>query len=435
MKRILIALTPVICVGALAGAALSAADRSAATRVPLCPGLTIVTAVAQQDGDYESIKTIQSVDSKQVRLRYSVEKMQYPGLFDDTPPVLRNIIIHRTVLTADLASAKNYQQRFMEKSVEIIPETTAIGASAAVLNALKRTGAADLGLSNAGDGGWTWTADRNKTPNYYQALAVAKLKRVAKGSTSLPVLVNDSLVELPAIHAEGDWYGDKVEFFFLDDDRNPLTLAFRIGVGAVRPLSPEARAMCKEHPNEARTGYRCDLPNGGDRETLRVIKIAYRCTTPGAAPGGNAGPGGGQAPGAVASAASGLGSVADAASFEHALAEKGSVDIYSIHFSFNSATIRDESEPTLKEIADVLRRHPDWKLGITGHTDGIGTPQYNVDLSTRRAAAVRTALVTRYAINGNRLGTSGLGESQPKDTNDTLEGRARNRRVELTRQQ
>ena len=105
--------------------------------------------------------------------------------------------------------------------------------------------------------------------------------------------------------------------------------------------------------------------------------------------------------------------------------------MYSIFFTFNSDVIRPESEPTLKEIADVLKKHPDWKLGVNGHTDGIGGDDYNLDLSKRRAAAVRTALVTKYGIAGARLTTAGFGKSQPKDTNATLEGRAKNRRVEF----
>ena len=83
--------------------------------------------------------------------------------------------------------------------------------------------------------------------------------------------------------------------------------------------------------------------------------------------------------------------------------------------------------------SEVLRRNPDWKLSVEGHTDAIASEQYNLDLSARRAAAVRTALGSRFGIAAARLTTAGLGESSPRDRNDTLEGRARNRRVELVR--
>ncbi|WML92461.1 OmpA family protein [Thiothrix lacustris] len=59
---------------------------------------------------------------------------------------------------------------------------------------------------------------------------------------------------------------------------------------------------------------------------------------------------------------------------------------------------------------------------------------FNLDLSKRRAAAVKDALVARFKLDAGRLSTQGYGEASPRDTNDTLEGRARNRRVELVRQ-
>ena len=87
----------------------------------------------------------------------------------------------------------------------------------------------------------------------------------------------------------------------------------------------------------------------------------------------------------------------------------------------------------LSEIAQVLRANPTWNLNVEGHTDSIGSDADNLDLSRRRSAAVKQALTTRYKIDLNRLQTSGYGESRPKDRNDTMEGRARNRRVELVK--
>lgn len=80
-----------------------------------------------------------------------------------------------------------------------------------------------------------------------------------------------------------------------------------------------------------------------------------------------------------------------------------------------------------------MRKHSDWKLAIEGHTDSIGTHSYNLDLSRRRAAAVSRALATSHTIGADRLSSSGAGASRPKDRNDTFEGRARTRRVELVR--
>lgn len=119
---------------------------------------------------------------------------------------------------------------------------------------------------------------------------------------------------------------------------------------------------------------------------------------------------------------------------EQALNEKQTVEIYGIYFSFNSATIRPESEPVLVEIADLMARHPDWKLNIGGHTDNIGGDRFNLDLSARRAAAVKQALVDAHHVGGARFSSAGYGAGSPKETNDTAQGRARNRRVELSRQ-
>ena len=107
---------------------------------------------------------------------------------------------------------------------------------------------------------------------------------------------------------------------------------------------------------------------------------------------------------------------------------------YGIYFDFNKDTLKPESAPVLKEIADAMMHNPDWKLTVEGHTDNIGGDTYNLDLSQRRAAAVKEALVSEYKVSGDRLLTNGFGASRPVATNDSLEGRARNRRVELVRQ-
>jgi outer membrane protein OmpA-like peptidoglycan-associated protein len=106
---------------------------------------------------------------------------------------------------------------------------------------------------------------------------------------------------------------------------------------------------------------------------------------------------------------------------------------YNIYCDFNKETIKPESATVLKEIVQVMTDNPTWKLTVEGHPDNSGGDTYNCDLSKRRAAAVKQALVSRYDIAPARLSTNGFGSSSPVDTNDTLEGRAHNRRVELTR--
>ena len=122
-------------------------------------------------------------------------------------------------------------------------------------------------------------------------------------------------------------------------------------------------------------------------------------------------------------------------SLEGGLLESRRVDVYGIYFDFNSDRIRKESEPVLNEIGSIMKKYPAWSLRIAGHTDNVGgNGDYNLQLSRRRSLAVRLALVERFGIAADRLSSSGYGASAPIETNDTPEGRARNRRVELARQ-
>jgi OmpA family protein/zinc ribbon protein len=119
---------------------------------------------------------------------------------------------------------------------------------------------------------------------------------------------------------------------------------------------------------------------------------------------------------------------------EQELAQTGHAEIYGIYFDFNSAKLRPESAPVLKEISDALKNNPNWKIMIDGHTDNVGGNDYNLRLSERRSEAVKQALISEYGISADRMTPEGFGASRPKATNDTIEGRALNRRVELIRQ-
>jgi outer membrane protein OmpA-like peptidoglycan-associated protein len=116
-----------------------------------------------------------------------------------------------------------------------------------------------------------------------------------------------------------------------------------------------------------------------------------------------------------------------------ALSKTCRVPVYGIHFATASAELTPSSGPTLQSIADLLAKQPTWQVTIEGHTDSVGGAAYNKDLSERRAAAVKTALVTSYNVPADRLSTTGYGLSRPVETNATLAGRAHNRRVELAR--
>jgi outer membrane protein OmpA-like peptidoglycan-associated protein len=200
------------------------------------------------------------------------------------------------------------------------------------------------------------------------------IARVNDATTTLPMLVNGQRVRLPVIHAKGrlsDGTGaEDVDFYALDDPDNPILLRSRV------------------------PGF-----------SSAVVKIDYPRPKPEHA----------------------------SSQIESELAARRPAEVYGIYFSFGRADIRPQSQRVLEEIAGVLAQHPDWTLRIDGHTDAIGGEAENLDLSRLRAAEVKAALVKRHGIAAARLLTGGFGESRPKGSNDTPEGRALNRRVELTR--
>ncbi len=99
-----------------------------------------------------------------------------------------------------------------------------------------------------------------------------------------------------------------------------------------------------------------------------------------------------------------------------------------ILFDFDKATLRPEAIPIIEELAELLRRYPRIRLEVQGHTDNIGTPEYNQRLSEARAQAVVEALVER-GIDRRRLRPRGFGMTMPIAPNDTEENRQKNRRT------
>ena len=111
-------------------------------------------------------------------------------------------------------------------------------------------------------------------------------------------------------------------------------------------------------------------------------------------------------------------------------AQKKKIVLRSVHFDFDKSVIRSDAVPVLNEAVDVLKAQGGVAVIVEGHTDSVGSDAYNLKLSRRRAAAVRQYLV-KHGIPSNRITTEGFGESHPVASNDTEDGRAQNRRVEL----
>ena len=210
--------------------------------------------------------------------------------------------------------------------------------------------------------------------------------RVGTADLAFPVLLNQQPVLLPAVlatcSAEKE---DPIHIYYLDQPANPLTLALQIG--------------------------------GSRPQSIRITVPPQKAQQANAGASANArGSGNGRS-----------------AQMEQKLAEKKPSEIYGIYFDFDSPTLNPKSERMLNQIAGILHRNPNWKLSVSGHTDNVGDGSFNMELSQRRAATVKNALVTRYRIVGNRLTTVGFGATLSIASNDTMEGRAHNRRVELVR--
>jgi OmpA family len=358
--------------GACAASLLAASAAFAATPaplIPLIPGLTIVRAASERQGDYESTSNVDDLDANgMLHLSASAE------LPDPAGGKPRPVAFNRVVSSDDREHARTYKYMF-STGAEEYPGTTALGVSADVIRELRATGQASITL----DGKLGELADLiggllqsmsgapSAQPSAAYLSAAGTIHVVEPKPVPFALLVNDALVSLPAWHVGGKFGADEIDWYILDDLTNPLTL-------------------------------RCAF--GKDRlETTRV-------TFP------------------VSNQASVL---------EDALAKDRRAVLYGIYFDFNSADIKPQSDRELQTIAAVMKKNPDWTLTVEGHTDNIGGDAANQDLSSRRAAAVRAALI-ELGIPERRLVTSAFGAQVPRATNSTLAGRARNRRVELTRQ-
>jgi outer membrane protein OmpA-like peptidoglycan-associated protein len=391
---------PLLLTVAIAACGASAiAQAPAKPAVPLRTGLTIVTAIAEHFGDYESIKRITAVDDKGYTLSYAADVPEDPDedLGPGEKPTMREVRGTRTVLAADLQGAHEYVQKFGGQQPRILKGSTALGVSAAVLTELKTRGESKITVMPEGImgaiggllGGMLGGGDE---------LGMAKMSGTLKlskdGPKTLTVLVNGAQAALPVVHATVDFDEETSgDFLFHDDTAHPISLKFTIGDTDLRVV-------------------RIDFP----------AEAPAPASSPGPASTGGSGGGGGAGPEAATTSA---------ATMEAALKTSGTFDVYGIYFDFASDRIKPESEPVLREIGKVMTDNPTWTLAVGGHTDNVGGTTYNLDLSKRRAAAVKQALVTRYKVAPARLEPNGYGAGSPKAPNTTMEGRAQNRRVEL----
>ncbi len=343
-------------------------------QVPLKPGLVITTAWGMIHGDVESRESVDSLDPTSVTL--SSKTTEYE---DDNDKQQKPSQSTHTVCNPDFVSANTY--------------ATVTGLQPRIIHDLTRVRLSDKSFQEIKSSGKTYfiywdvtvAGDDNLKPDREGGL----LTRVEPQDVPYPMIVNDERVTLPAIHLAG---------ITASIGKDPRPKKYR-------PIHTEADVYLIDDPLDPMVLLlKMKDPVLHDQKfRIEITKLEYPVPHP-------------------------------VNLVEKQLAETKKAVTWGIYFDFNKDTIKPESAPVLKEIVQAMADNPDWKLTVTGNTDNIGGDAYNLDLSKRRAAAVKQALVTQYKIAPDRLSTDGYGASHPIDTNETLEGRARNRRVELSRE-
>jgi outer membrane protein OmpA-like peptidoglycan-associated protein len=344
------------------------------TKIPLVKGLTVIGAASERQGDYEASTTVDSIESDgSLHLSTSAD---VPDPSGGRP---RNVNVTRTVIASDLQNGRTYKYMYYTDGEEEYPGTTAMGTSAAVLQDLRSRGEAGITFDGDAGGiagmmsailGMMPGSDGKAAPKGYLT-ASGTLKLAEPKPVPFRVIVNNASVSLPAWHVKGR-FGE-------GDDA--VDIEWYILDDPANPLS---------------------LRFAIGKERLEIVRIEFPVEN-------------------------------EAEALEAVLTENKRAVLYGVYFDFNSATIKPQSEPVLRAIIDVMKKNSEWVLVVEGHTDNIGGEVRNQDLSSRRADSVKAALVER-GVPADRLKTAGYGASAPRETNDTLAGRARNRRVELTRQ-
>jgi outer membrane protein OmpA-like peptidoglycan-associated protein len=353
-----------------AGTAVSGA---AFTAIPVVQGLTLVGAASERQGDYESTYVIDGVDTDGTLHLDSSADIPDPAGGKAIP-----VSFNRDVSGTDRAHARTYKYMF-STGPQVYPGTTALGTSAAVIHDLRTAGNAPvtfdgqvsaLGTLISGFLELIPGAESKKAADPYFS-GSGTVHAVDSKPVAYPMIVNDSLVSLAAWHVKGDFVqgAGSVPIEWYILDDPANPLTLRFAIG---------------------------------KDKVQIIRISFPLDDP-------------------------------TKYLETALERDHRAVIYGIYFDFNSATIKPQSATVLRTIAEVMKNNAGWALTVEGHTDNIGADAANQDLSARRAAAVRAALI-QLGISEKRLLASGFGASAPRDTNTTLAGRARNRRVELTRQ-
>jgi len=374
--------------------------------IALTPGLSFTStteaglqssAGSLASADTETVYQVTELTADTVKFRFVVSGGTDEAAGDLLAKVKKRTF-DRYVKRSDLQSATRLTVLFSSDDPTMLPGQTFAGTSAAVVSALNSAGQVAFVLGvNEPEAGLGMLAPagnamqgNNKSgapamiAGFMASLGTARhyyrgtLSRVGNGSEPFSVLLNGARTAVPALHVKGDMtFNEKQiapELWWLDDPSNPITLKWSITTGGA-------------------TTY----------------EVVTRIDTPpkGAGPQDNP--------------------------LESLAGKRCRAELSGVYFTTGSAVVLDASMPALSRFAAVLAQHPDWKVVIEGHTDNIGSAEYNLDLSSRRAQAVRDVLITQLHVSSTQLEAKGYGLTRPVEPNATVQGRAHNRRVEVAR--
>lgn len=373
-------------------ASAAVAEAQAPTgRIPLGTGATIVQTLSMPTGDRESVYLVRLASDSGLHYEWRLEEVHEAG---DT---LRQEFRYLEAW-GDIAGARRLRGFHEPKQPEAHPGYTMHTFSRAIyrrmlegkpdslqiMSVLKAAGSGmfeSLGFGGARPAPVRWRGT---------------IAPAGRGTVPFAVLLNGRRVQMRALHLRADLTARQgrwqPEFWVLADSTYPLILRW---VGAFG------------EPTNVLQTTRIDLPLApAPREGIVM------------------------AAGGLLVAREGK---PDLASLERELSSACRAELPGIYFAFNSAHLAPASDRAISAIAGILARHPDWTATLEGHTDSIGSAAANKALSERRVAAVRARLVEAHQLNPARVKVAGLGAARPREPNATIEGRARNRRVELVR--
>ena len=338
-------------------------------------GMTLVSTLQFPEGDREDLIELRRVDSTGIHYVWRFTESWHDR---DTVADVRQ----RLVRANDLAGAPRLDPIFASSDDLERPGYTAFSLSSAVFVKLRDQGSAHFTMTRA-DTAAGIIAAAGVSASLRRARYKGMLTRMDPKPGQFALLVDGRRVTVPALRLRGEFTngvrGATADLWVLADSAHPLLLKSVV-----------------------------------DSHVFQIVRVDFPVASSGRG-------------------AAGGGELNMAGRLERQLVAACRVELPGVYFAFNSAFIDPTSDRALAQLAAVLARHPEWSFTVEGHTDSIGIVAANQKLSQHRADALLSRLAERHRVETHAWKATGFGASRPRESNATVEGRARNRRVELVR--